>query len=281
MAVILDIGLLRTFIVISEEGCFTAAANRVLRSQSAISQQMHRLEEAVGHPLFVKEGRPRVLTQHGHNLLHFAEQIVSLNDHALATLGASQESGAVRLGTPHDIADSILPFVLSRFAKAYPNMHVVLTVDRSPNLMPLLQDGKLDVTLTTRHSERFEGRLLRSSPAVWIGRVGTKLDPLRPVPLVLVDEPSIYRRMALTALDQRGVPWVERYTCPNISSIQVALSAGLGITARTPEMLTPDLRIYGEEDGLPPLPNVNFYVYRAYGEIGEAALYLYDLLCSA
>ena len=151
---------------------------------------------------------------------------------------------------------------------------------RSPNLPPLLEEGELDIVLTTRHSERFEGRLLRSSPTVWIGAVGTHLPPNAPVPLVLADGPSIFRRMALAALDQRGVPWVERYTCPSLSSIQVALSAGLGITARTPEMLTSELRIFGEQEGLPPLPNVNFYVYRGHGQIGEPAIHLFDLLCS-
>lgn len=280
LAVNLDIGLLRTFIAITEEGGFTAAANRVLRSQSAISQQMRRLEEAIGHPLFIRQGRHQVLTQQGHNLLHFAEQIVLLNDQASAALTASQESGVVRLGTTHDIADSVLPFALKRFTKAYPNVHIVLTVDRSPNLLPLLQEGELDITLTTRHSERFEGQLLRSSPTVWIGRVGTSLDTKSPVPLVLADGPSIFRHMALAALEQRGMPWVERYTCPNLSSIYVALSAGLGVTARTPEMLNSDLRIFGEQDGLPPLPDINFYIYRTYGEIGEAANHLYDLICA-
>lgn len=276
----LDIDLLRTLVAIADEGSFSTAAAKVFRTQSAISQQMHRLEQLVEQPIFAREGRNRVLTRQGHNLLHYARQMIALNDQAMAMVNASQETGEVRIGTPHDIADSVLPRVLAQFAKAHPHIHVLLTVDRSPNLMPLLRDGKLDIALTTRHSERFEGQLLRTSPSVWIASGALHLQRGQPVPLVLADEPSFFRSMALAALEQRGVPWVERYTCPNLSSIHVALSAGLGVTARTPEMLTPDLQILGEAHGLPPLPDVNFYIYRSSEKIGDAAQLLFEMICA-
>lgn len=280
MIVNLEIGLLRTFVAIAEEGGFSAAARRVCRTQSAVSQQVRRLEETLGTPLFEKVGRQRQLNQAGHNLLAHARQIIALNDQAMMTVTASQESGEVRIGAPHDIAESILPRFLSTFARAYPRSHILLKVDRSPNLMPLLETGRLDMTLTTRHSERFEGRFLRSSPTVWIASPLLRLERNQPVPLVLADSPSIFRRMALNALEQRGVAHIERYTCPTLSGIQVALSAGLGVTARTPEMVTRDLRILGEHEGLPPLPDINFYIYRRNGVLSQAAHALFEQICA-
>ncbi|WP_434291169.1 LysR substrate-binding domain-containing protein [Celeribacter sp. SCSIO 80788] len=276
----LDTDLLRTFVAIAEEGGFTSAALRIYRTQSAVSQQMRRLEETLGVTLFEKVGRQRELSQAGQNLLTYARQIIALNDQAVMMVNASEESGEVRIGAPHDIADSILPGFLSTFAQTNPRVHVVLKVDRSPNLMPLLEDGRLDMTLTTRHSERFEGKLLRSSPTVWIASSKLSLDTNQPVPLVLADSPSIFRRMALNALEQRGVAHIERYTCPTLSGIQVALSAGLGVTARTPELITQDLRILGEREGLPPLPDINFYIYRRNGDLSPAARTLFDQICA-
>ena len=276
----LEADLLRTFVAIAEEGGFTAAARRVYRTQSAVSQQMKRLEETLGIPLFEKLGRKRRLTQAGQNLLSYARQIISLNDQAVMMVHASQESGEVRIGAPHDIADSILPLFLSTYAQTNPRVHVMLKVDRSPNLMPLLEDGRLDMTLTTRHSERFEGKLLRSSPTVWIASSMLRLERNQPVPLVLADSPSIFRRIALDALEQRGVAHIERYTCPSLSGIHVALNAGLGVTARTPEMVTQDLRILGEREGLPPLPDINFYIYRRNGALSQAASALFDQICA-
>lgn len=280
MLVNLETDLLRTFVAIAEEGGFSAAARRVFRTQSAVSQQMRRLEEALGQQLFEKVGRQRRLNEAGQNLLTYARQIVALNDQAVVTVNSSQQSGEVRVGAPHDIADSILPRFLSTFARSNPRVHVMLTVDRSPNLMPLLEDGRLDMTLTTRHSERFQGRLLRTSPTVWIAAASFELDRRQPVPLVLADEPSIFRRMALNALDQRGVPHIERYTCPSLSGIHVALNAGLGVTARTPEMLKPDLKVLGEREGLPPLPDVNFYIYRSNVALSQAANALFEQICA-
>lgn len=280
MVINLDTDLLRTFIAIAEEGSFTAAAHRVYRTQSAISQQMKRLEEILGTPLFIKIGRQRHLNQAGQNLLTYASQIITLNDQAVMMVNASQESGEIRIGAPHDIADSILPRVLSTFAKSNPRVHVMLKVDRSPSLMPMLEDGQLDMTLTTRHTERFEGKLLRSSPTVWIASSTLRIDRNAPVPLVLADAPSIFRRIALSALEQRGVAHIERYTCPSLSGIHIALNAGLGITARTPEMINRDLCILGEREGLPPLPDINFYIYRRNGTLSQAASTLFDQICA-
>ncbi|SDN46018.1 LysR substrate-binding domain-containing protein [Vreelandella arcis] len=280
MNVNLDADLLRTFIAIAEEGGFTAASRLVCRTQSAVSQQMRRLEEALGTALFVKVGRQRYLNQAGQNLLTYARQIIALNDQAVMMVNASQENGEVRIGAPHDIADSILPRVLSAFAKTNPRVHIMLKVDRSPSLMPLLEDGRLDMTLTTRHTERFEGKLLRSSPTVWISSTTLRLERNEPIPLVLADSPSIFRRIALSALEQRGVAHVERYTCPTLTGIHVALNAGLGITARTPEMINRDLCILGEREGLPPLPDINFYIYRRNGSLSLAVRALFDQICA-
>lgn len=280
MSVHLDADLLRTFVAIAEEGSFTAAARRVCRTQSAVSQQMRRLEGVLGTSIFVKVGRQQHLNQAGQNLLTYARQIIALNDQAVMMVNASQESGEVRIGAPHDIADSILPRVLSVFAKTNPRVHIMLKVDRSPSLMPLLEDGRLDMTLTTRHTERFEGKLLRSSPTVWIASTSLRLERNEPVPLVLADSPSIFRRMALSALEQRGVAHIERYTCPSLTGIHVALNAGLGITARTPEMINRDLCILGEREGLPPLPDINFYIYRRNGSLSQAANSLFDQICA-
>jgi DNA-binding transcriptional LysR family regulator len=280
MLVNLETELLRTFVAIAEEGSFSGAARVVYRTQSAVSQQMRRLEILLDQRLFEKVGRQRKLNEAGQNLLTYARQIIALNDQAALTVKSSQITGDVRIGAPLDIADSILPRFLATFANANPLVHVMLTVERSPNLMPLLEDGRLDMTLTTRYSERFQGKLLRTSPTIWIAASSFNLDPRQTVPLVLADEPSIFRRMALDALEQRGVPHIERYTCPSLSSIVVALNAGLGVTARTPEALKPELKVLGEREGLPPLPDVNFYIYRSNAPISQAANALFEQICA-
>lgn len=61
----LDLDLLRTFVAVADLNTFAAAAAAVCRTQSAVSQQMQRLEQLVGKELFARHGRNKLLTEHG------------------------------------------------------------------------------------------------------------------------------------------------------------------------------------------------------------------------
>ena len=82
MAAPLDLDQLQTFIAIVDSGSFTKAADRVFKTQSAVSMQMRRLEERVGKQLFIKDGRGNRLTAEGEKLLNYARRIIRLNNMA-------------------------------------------------------------------------------------------------------------------------------------------------------------------------------------------------------
>jgi molybdenum-dependent DNA-binding transcriptional regulator ModE len=82
----LDIDFLRTLASAEDLGGMNRAAERVGRSQSAVSQQMRKLEEKIGQRLFRKQGRGLVLTEPGELLLKYARRILALNDEAIAAL---------------------------------------------------------------------------------------------------------------------------------------------------------------------------------------------------
>ena len=79
----LNMDVLRTFVSGLELGSFAKAAQRLGRSQSAISTQLRRLEEQAGKPLFKKSGRGLALTTAGESLLSYAKRILELNDEAI------------------------------------------------------------------------------------------------------------------------------------------------------------------------------------------------------
>src|SRR6476660_5282688 len=99
----LDTDLLRAFVLIAEGHSFTQAAARVGRTQSAVSMQVKRLEEALGQPVLSRSEAGSVeLTPHGHYLLTRARETLALNDEVLTTFRPPQIDGNVRLGTPDD-----------------------------------------------------------------------------------------------------------------------------------------------------------------------------------
>lgn len=257
----LDLDLLRTLTAIASHDSFAAAAVQLGRTQSAITQQMQRLEEKIGHALFEKQGRNKRLTEHGQRLLGYARHMLAIHDEALRNLQHRQVQGRVRIGAPHDAADNMLAPVLREIAQNFPGMQIDIHVGRSPFLMESLRQGELDLALSNREDEGFEGFALRSTPTVWLCGAGYAHDPCRPVPLVMADGPSIFRRLGCEALDAAGIAWTQRHTCTSLVGIRAALRAGLGVTARGVEQLDPGLRVLGMGDGMPPLPDL---IYRLY-----------------
>jgi DNA-binding transcriptional LysR family regulator len=257
----LDLELLRTLCVIASFDSFGAAAVQLGRTQSAVTQQIQRLEEQVGHPLFEKHGRGKRLTEHGRKLLTYARQMMSIHDEALRVLQQGELQGHLRIGAPHDVADTVLPPLLSEVVRNWPMLQVSIQVGRSPFLGDALRRGEIDMAISNRPAEEFEGLVLRSSPTVWLCASDYVHDRAQPIPLVMVDGPSIFRRLGQEALDAAGLRYTLRYTSSSLIGIRAALRAGLGVTARGVEQLDASLRVLGPSDGMPSLPDLVYSLY--------------------
>ena len=276
----LDLELLRTFIAVVDHHSFAEAGTQLNRTQSSVTQHMQRLEQQVGVNLFEKQGRQKRLTEAGLQLLRHARQMLSMNDEALSSLRENSLSGVLRIGSPHDIADTILPPILSHIARSAPRLRLEIDVGRSPFLMEDLHRGKVDMVISTREDPNLEGFALRTSPVWWICSAQYLHNPSDPLPLILVDEPSIYRRYALEALERANIPWRQAYLASNLIGIKAATRAGLGVTARSMEMLGPDMRVLGETDGLPRLPDVTYHLWIRPNTVNPLVRRAYQLIRS-
>ena len=116
----LDTDQLRSFLAIVDSGSFTKAAERVHKTQSAVSMHIRRLEEQLGCALFVKQGRGARLTDEGEKLIEFARRIVQVEAGAFAALSRKGLRGAARLGIPDDYAESFLADILAHFNRRHP-----------------------------------------------------------------------------------------------------------------------------------------------------------------
>ncbi len=272
-----DIDLLRTFVAIADAETFSGAAEKVHRTQSAVSQQMQRLETVVGKTLMLKSGRSKRLTEDGLRLLDYARRIIALNDEANIILSASPgHADVVRLGVNADMADNILPGMLERVARHHPNVLLEIRTGRSPFLMEELKKGELDLAITTRFDPERPRVLLRTSPTVWLCAGDYPFERKKPLQLIVSNEPSLFRAFAIEALDKAQLPWRIAYLSLNLGAIRAAVRAGLGVTVRNIEMLTPDLRVLGEVEGLPRLPDVAFQLYMRDENVNDAVKRVFE-----
>ena len=164
----LDTDQLRSFLAIVDSGSFTKAAERVHKTQSAVSMHIRRLEEQLGCTLFVKQGRGARLTEEGEKLIEFARRIVQVEAGAFAALSRKGLRGAARLGIPDDYAESFLADILARFNRRHPLVEVSVVCEASTDLAPQVAAGALDLALITDYEGLKGLELLREEPLVWV-----------------------------------------------------------------------------------------------------------------
>ncbi|MGQ7957467.1 LysR family transcriptional regulator [Pseudomonas sp. SP16.1] len=256
----IDTELLRSFVAIADTGGFTRAAEAVNRTQSAVSMQMKRLEDdVVQRPLFERDGRQVRLTPEGQLLLGYARRILKLHGEVLTTLREPHMVGAMRIGTPDDYVMRFMPGILSRFAQAYPMVQVELHCEPS---FQLLQRQDLDLTIVTREPGKEIGQLLRQERIVWAEAQGFSPHEQDPLPLAMFNSQCFCRSWACNALDAMQREYRIAYTSPSLSAIMAVVSAGLAITAQLQSLITPDMRIIGEAEGLPAMPSASIVLLR-------------------
>lgn len=255
----LDMDALRTLAAILRLGSLARAAERVGRSQSAVSQQMRKLEAQLGQPLFRKQGRKVVLTEAGDRVHAYALRILALNDEAVHTVHGASIGGTVRFGLPGDFAESWLPAALGQFKQAHPAVRVDVEVDRNGALLERLDRGELDLVLAMGHAQRADAERLATLPMTWVGAADAarRLRSSEVIDLALYRPPCFFRQAGTEALDKAGLAWRPAYLTSSLQSLWAGVAAGLGITLRTSAGIPPGLSRLDGRHGLPPLPRVD------------------------
>lgn len=279
-----DIDNLRSFATGIELGSFAQAAGRLNRSTSAVSAQLKKLEQQAGAPLLRKAGRGMALTEAGEVMLGYARRLLELNDEAAAAIRGAELEGRVRLGLQEDFGESLLPAVLGRFARAHPRLRIEARIARNAELLDGVNRGRLDLALAweagadSPHAERV-GRW----PMRWIAAAGAARSKLRqrgePLPLAVLEAPCLLRNAAIEALDRAGIAWRIAFSSASLAGTWAAVSAGLGVSVRTPLGLPNSVRaLTAREAGLPALPMLGLALHRAEAEPAPAVAQLAGII---
>lgn len=147
----LDLNLLRVFVVVAESDSVTAAAGRLYLTQSAVSAALSRLTQAIGAPLFVRQGRGLTLTARGTALLKEVQPHLSaLVQAALTPVGFDPKTSSrtLRLGLSDASELWLLPPLLRALAREAPNMQLIVLSVQFRNVGDALSAGRVDSAVT-------------------------------------------------------------------------------------------------------------------------------------
>jgi DNA-binding transcriptional LysR family regulator len=262
----IDPDLLRAFSFIAEEGSFTRAAERVGRTQSAVSMQVQRLEAVLGQKVLRRgKGGSVALTPHGQYLLGRSRELLALNDEIWSAFRAPSIQGSVRLGTPDDYALRYLPQVLKRFADTHPSVEVEVICAPSSEIVERLKAGELDLTLCTEGHEpaHWPSVELWRGPLMWITSERHAPHRQDPLPLALATGDCSWRKAALRVLHDAGRRCRIAYSSATFSGTYAPVLAGLAVTASPITFLPEGLRALRPGEGLPVLPDCAILLLQA------------------
>jgi DNA-binding transcriptional LysR family regulator len=255
---LLELDLLRTLVAISETGNFSAAADRLGRTPSAVSMQVKKMEEIVGATLFVRDSRSVSLTRDGEALLQHGRRLLALNREMMARFVEPNLVGEVHLGAPDDVVERFLPSMLCRFAETFPGILLSVTVDGTSRLIEGVERGELDlavVTCETGFKTDGVAEVVHREPLVWACLAGGVAVEQRPLPVSMWEEGCLWRKGSLEALDRSGWDYRIAFQSSNISGQRAAVLADLAIAPLSRSHITGRIVEAKAACGLPSLPD--------------------------
>lgn len=226
----LDPRLLRSFAAIAETGSFTQAADRLNMTQSTISQQLARLEEAVGLHLIDRVARPVRPTASGERLLGYARRILALQQEAEAMLGDPAGTASVRIGLPEDIVTGTMAKVFASFSRQHREIRLDVFAGLSRDLTRRYRAGELDIAIVKEASASADHRATFPEPMGWFESADAPASWPDPLPLVAFPPGGLYRDAMFERIERERRHWYVAFSGSSLYNVLVAVEAGLGLS---------------------------------------------------
>ncbi|WP_395337445.1 LysR family transcriptional regulator [Novosphingobium sp. BL-8H] len=230
MNMMLDPRLLRSFVAIVDTGHFTRAAELLGMTQSTISQQLGRLEEATGHPLIDRTARPVCPTAMGERLLGHARRILQLDEEARTLLRDPAGTASVSIGLPEDLATPAMAQRLAGFAAANSRIRLDVVTGLSRDLAARYRQGEFDLVVVKEDRPAADCRASYPEPLGWFAARDHAVEGRDPVPLVTFPPGGLYREAMFRALEAAGRRWYVAFSGSSLQSVLAATEAGMGLS---------------------------------------------------
>lgn len=250
---------LETFLAIVETGSLTRAAERIARSQSAVSLQLRQLEQALDVRLFSRQGRRVTLTPAGEKLVALAQRAVDAANATVTAVGHGTRH-LVRTGVPEEYADCLMPGLLRDPGLRNPALTVEIQCASSAVLERRLRGDSLDMAFVLAEEVEGTGEAVATDPVVWLQAPGADLMTRRPLPVALFDQACSWRNRAVEALAGRDFEVV--FTSASVAGIRAGIRSGAAVGVLAASTAGPGLEILKGPGAPPPLPPAELVLLR-------------------
>jgi len=237
---------LESLVHLVAERNFSRAARKMMLTQPSLSKHIKNLEEAAGTKLVNREGSGISLTPEGKLLFEFARKVLYLREDVKERMVRLQDrsSGSIRISASTLPATYILPYILSRFQKSYPQIQTFVQSANSEDAidMVLQQQSEMGFIGKKPHSKKlhseplWQDRLILAVPADhhWTGAAAVSVKDLLEAPFVMREKGSATREILGEFLSEHaGIDLNQLNVVAEMGSseaVKEAVIAGLGIS---------------------------------------------------
>lgn len=236
----MDFGELQMFLAVAREGSFSRAAEKLYRTQPAVSLSVRKLEESIGQSLFVRGSRPIRLTDAGKLLQEYAERLINLRDEVKKGLSELEglRRGELSLGVNESSIHALIP-ALARFRKAHPGVQVRVHRVYSRDIPHEVLNYRLDlgaVSFIPREPQLHATEILRDELALVVPpnhalarRQKVSIADLGKEIFVAHIVESPFRRRVIELFARNETPLNMEVEMPTIESIKRFVQMGMGV----------------------------------------------------
>lgn len=266
MTRLFDLNLLNTLVVIAETGSLSAAAPRLCRSQSAVSEQVRKLEDMCGLSLLIRGKAGASLTPAGERLVGRARELLAMSDAAYRDMRDAQLAGDLRFAITDYFRPKALPGILRRVRDRFPRLHLHVSICKSAAIEEEVSTGEFDIGLSmtilekgrTKKRDADQYISLRREPLMWVADKSFMAPDNSVVPLVVLPDACSLHRFVVRTLEAHGVPYVIEHSASGVGGLHMAVAAGLGITCLNASAIPEGAVPLSGFPRLPTLPEVEF-----------------------
>lgn len=226
----LDPRLLRSFVTIADTGSFVQAAERLNMTQSTISQQLARLEEAVGQLLVDRTARPVQPTAAGERLLGYARRILALQQEAQTALGDPAGTTSIRIGLPEDIVSGAMAKTFGDFTRRHQEIRLDVTAGLSRDLTKRYRSGEFDIVIVKEAGASTDRRATFPEAMAWFESANAPGECPDPIPLVTFPPGGLYREAMFERIEREQRRWYIAFSGSSLHNVLVGVEAGLGLS---------------------------------------------------
>ena len=234
---------LRTIVAVAHHRSFTKAAEELFLAQSAISQQLSRLEAEIGIQIFRRSSRSVELTEEGKVILAHAKRVLAEFDEMQGEMEAltGVMRGTVRIGGIYPFGPYDLYGVLAEYRERYPGVAIHMVEDTQDEMLAMLRSDELDCAFASVDPDtigsEFAGTLLWEEEFVVVSaldhpfaaRPGLIWEDLIDEDLIAYRDNSALRRRFESTIGRRGIAPRNAFVCTEMSAVRALAAKGLGV----------------------------------------------------